>query len=104
MTYHTEDEAPSDSELQAAGSRMNKRKLLQKILAGSKNIRFADMLQLAEAFGFSLSRTQGSHHIMVHPDVPRPLNLQEVGGQAKPYQIRQFLKLIERHNLTLRDR
>ena len=82
---------------------MNKRKLLRKVLSGSKNIRFADMLRLAEAFGFRLARTEGSHHIMVHPEVPRPLNLQEVHGQAKPYQVRQFLKLIEQYNLALED-
>jgi len=80
---------------------MNKRKLLRKILAGSKNIRFADMLKLAESFGFRLARIEGSHHIMVHPEVPRPLNLQEVDGQAKPYQIRQFLKLVEQYDLTM---
>ena len=82
---------------------MNKRKLLRKVLSGSKNIRFADMLRLAEAFGFRLARTEGSHHIMVHPEVPRPLNLQEVHGQAKPYQVRQFLKLVEQYNLALED-
>jgi predicted RNA binding protein YcfA (HicA-like mRNA interferase family) len=82
---------------------MNKRKLLRKVLSGSKNIRFADMLRLAEGFGFRLARTEGSHHIMVHPEVPRPLNLQEVHGQAKPYQVRQFLKLIEQYNLALED-
>ena len=82
---------------------MNKRKLLRKVLSGSKNIRFADMIKLAEGFGFRLARTEGSHHIMTHPDVPRPLNLQEVHGQAKPYQVRQFLKLIEQYNLTLED-
>ena len=26
-----------------------------------------------------------------------------VGGQAKPYQIRQFLRLVERYNLTLEE-
>ena len=82
---------------------MNKRKLLRKILGGSKNVRFADMIRLAEGFGFRLARTEGSHHIMVHPEVPRPLNLQEVHGQAKPYQVRQFLKLIEQYNLALED-
>ena len=82
---------------------MNKRKLLRKVLSGSKNIRFADMIKLAEGFGFRLARTEGSHHIMTHPDVPRPLNLQEVGGQAKPYQVRQFLKLIEQYSLSLED-
>jgi hypothetical protein len=31
------------------------------------------------------------------------INLQEVDGKAKPYQIRQFLRLIERYNLRLED-
>jgi hypothetical protein len=31
------------------------------------------------------------------------LNLQAVGGEAKPYQIRQFLRLVERYNLRLED-
>ena len=82
---------------------MNKRKLLLKVLSGSKNVRFADMIRLAEGFGFRLARTQGSHHILVHADVPRPLSLQEVGGQAKPYQVRQFLKLVEQYSLSLED-
>jgi predicted RNA binding protein YcfA (HicA-like mRNA interferase family) len=82
---------------------MNKRKLLQRILSGSKNIRFMDLMKLAEAFGFNLSRVAGSHHIMVHSDVPQLLNLQNVGGQAKPYLVRQFLKLIEQYNLTMED-
>jgi predicted RNA binding protein YcfA (HicA-like mRNA interferase family) len=80
-----------------------KRKTLQKILAGSKNIRFSDMIELVEGFGFRLSRTDGSHHIFVHPDIPELVNLQEVKGQAKPYQMRQFLKLIERHSLKLEE-
>ena len=80
-----------------------KRKILQKILAGSKNIRFSDMIELVEGFGFRLSRTDGSHHIFVHPDITELVNLQEVKGQAKPYQMRQFLKLIERHSLRLEE-
>ena len=82
---------------------MNKRKLLQKILDGSKNVRFQDMVALAQAFGFRLARVQGSHHIFTHPGIPELVNLQNVHGQAKPYQIKQFLKLVERHNLMLED-
>ena len=61
------------------------------------------MRRLVEAFGFELGRTSGSHHIFVHPDVRELLNLQEVRGQAKPYQIRQFLWLVERYALSLED-
>ena len=82
---------------------MNKRKLLQKILDGSKNVRFQDMVALAQAFGFRLARVQGSHHIFTHPGIPELVNLQNVHGQAKPYQIKQFLKLVERHNLILEE-
>lgn len=82
---------------------MNKRRLLQKLIAGSKNIRFNEMRTIVEAFGFRLSRVSGSHHIFVHPDVSELLNLQEVSGQAKPYQIQQFLRLVERYNLKLEE-
>ena len=61
------------------------------------------MCTLAEAFGFRLSRVRDSHHIFVHPRVRELVNLQDAGGKAKPYQIRQFLRLVERYNLTLRD-
>jgi predicted RNA binding protein YcfA (HicA-like mRNA interferase family) len=82
---------------------MNEQKLLEKILSGSKNIRFNDFVGLVEAFGFDLSRVRGSHHIFEHPDVPELLNLQNSKGQAKPYQIRQFLQLVERYSLELED-
>ena len=82
---------------------MKRRKLLQKIIDGSKNIRFKEMVNLVEGFGFKLSRTDGSHHIFTRPDMHELVNLQDVKGQAKPYQIRQFLKLVEKYNLKLED-
>jgi len=82
---------------------MKKTKLLEKALASPRNFRFSDLITLVEAFGFRLSRASGSHHIFVHPDVVELINLQEVRGQAKPYQIGQFLRLVERYNLKLED-
>ena len=82
---------------------MKKRELLQKILASQHNVKFSDMVNLVEAFGFRLKRIRGSHHIFTHPATGKLVNLQNVKGQAKPYQIRQFLKLIEQHNLELRE-
>jgi len=82
---------------------MKRRKLLQKALSSPKNVRFNQMVMLVEAFGFRLSRVKGSHHIFVHPKVQELVNLQNVGGKAKPYQIRQFLRLVERYNLTMED-
>ncbi len=59
------------------------------------------MVSLVEAFGFQSSRVSGSHHIFEHPAVPELVNLQNVKGQAKDYQVRQFLTIIEQYNLTL---
>ena len=80
---------------------MKKRKLLLKLLSGSKNVRFSEAVALAEAFGFRLDRVNGSHHIFVHPEIPELLNLQDLKGKAKPYQVKQLLQLAEIHNLQL---
>ena len=81
-----------------------KQKLYQKILSGSKNIRFGDLITLLIAFGFELDRTRGSHQIYKHPQVIEVLSLQESkNGQAKPYQIEQFLELVEKYDLNMND-
>jgi predicted RNA binding protein YcfA (HicA-like mRNA interferase family) len=79
------------------------RKILERVLAGSRNIRFNDAVALKEGFGVRLSRVSGSHHIFVHPDLRELVNLQNVNGQAKLYQIRQLLQLVERYDLRLKD-
>jgi len=82
---------------------MSARKTLQRILSGSRSIRFAEMTALVEAFGFHLARIRGSHHIFAHPGIPELVNLQDVRGEAKPYQVRQFLRLVEQYHLELED-
>ncbi len=82
---------------------MKKRKLLLKLLSGSKNVRFSEAVAIAEAFGFRLDRVNGSHHIFIHPKIPELLNLQDLKGKAKPYQVKQLLQLAEIHNLQLED-
>lgn len=79
-------------------------KLLKKVLAGSKNIRFDDFVTLILGFGFTLERITGSHRVFSHSNVPQTISAQpNQGGQAKSYQIKQFLRLVEKYELTLRD-
>lgn len=81
---------------------MNRRKLLLRLSRGHiQNVSFEDITNLVEGFGFALARRSGSHHIFSRPDIPEVINLQDIKGQAKPYQIRQLLKLVERYNLEL---
>lgn len=83
---------------------MKKRKLLEKVLSGSKNIRFEEFVILLLGFGFELKRVNGSHQVFKHPSVLALLSVQPTGsGQAKPYQVRQFLKLVEEFNLRLNE-
>ncbi len=83
---------------------MNRRRLLRRLLEGEvQNVRFNDFLNLVLGFGFEQIRQEGSHQVFRHPLINQRLNLQNVRGEAVVYQIRQFLRLVERENLTLRD-
>jgi len=83
---------------------MNRRKLLRRLTNGDvRNVSFADMVCLVEGFGFRQTRIRGSHQVFSCPTVAELIVLQDVHGEAKPYQIRQFLRLVERYNLQLED-
>ncbi|HEY7035011.1 MAG TPA: type II toxin-antitoxin system HicA family toxin [Thermomicrobiales bacterium] len=62
-----------------------------------------EFVELVKAFGFAFDRTRGSHHIFLRPGVSDIINIQERSGQAKGYQVRQFLRIVERLNLTLEE-
>ena len=87
------------------GRGVRRRRLLDRLLRGAlNNVSFGDACDLAEGLGFRLVRIKGSHHIFVHPDLPERLNLQDVNGEAKPYQLRQLVRLIRGYPLQLEDR
>lgn len=81
-------------------------KLLRRIVDGStKNVAFDEFCALIEALGFELDRTRGSHMLYYHPNAKERLNVQPLkGGDAKPYQVRQLLRLIEQYDLQVRGR
>jgi predicted RNA binding protein YcfA (HicA-like mRNA interferase family) len=83
---------------------VNRSKVLKRLSQGDfANLAFSDAVNLAQGFGFRQARVSGSHHIFVHPDIPELLNLQDAKGEAKPYQVRQMLRLVERYNLRLEE-
>jgi predicted RNA binding protein YcfA (HicA-like mRNA interferase family) len=83
---------------------IDERRLLIRLGRGEvANVSFADLRNLAEKLGFELRRVSGTHHIFSHPEIPQLVNLQSVRGQAKPYQVRQILRLVERYDLRLKD-
>jgi len=45
-----------------------------------------------------LSLEEASHRIYVKEGVKELLNFQNVKGKAKPYQVKQFLRIIDTYN------
>jgi predicted RNA binding protein YcfA (HicA-like mRNA interferase family) len=83
---------------------MNRRKLLQRILLGAhQNLSYSDFIHLLEGLGFHHVRTRGSHRVYLNPSIPATISLQPAYGQAKPYQVREVMRMIERYNLSLED-
>ncbi len=79
-----------------------KEKLYSKIKNAPENVRFEEICALAEMFGFILKALQGSHKTYRRAGVIELLNFQNCGGKAKPYQVRQLLKIIEFYDLEVK--
>ncbi len=75
-------------------------KLLDELNTNPKNVRFARLCKIAEAFGFQTRKGSGSHRVYYRDGIWEILNFQDDGGWAKPYQVRQFIKLIEKYDLS----
>ena len=74
-------------------------KLLDKAHRNPSGLRFDEIVALAEAFGFLHRRTTGSHRIHARDGIPELVNLQNVKGMAKAFQVRQLLRLVEAYGL-----
>lgn len=70
--------------------------LLEEMRNNPKNIRSVDACKVAEHF-FGTPRKRGSHVMWKMPWAGNPrVNLQDKGGKAKAYQVKQLLEAIDR--------
>ena len=74
--------------------------LLEKARAAPKSLRFAELRQLAECFGWEYARQEGSHVMYKRQGSVQLMNFQDANGDAKPYQVRQLLWAIDDLGLT----
>lgn len=86
-----------DREIQAV-TRIDK--LWDRLLSrfSERNFAFEDLLTLLLGLGFD-ERIRGGHCIFTRSGIEEIVNLQPEGRLAKPYQVRQVRKLVERHRL-----
>jgi predicted RNA binding protein YcfA (HicA-like mRNA interferase family) len=82
---------------------MNRRRLLKRLVRNPNNVTFRDFVDLIEAFGFEPRGIKGSHRTFERAGIREIVDVQSSRGEAKPYQVRQFLKLMEKYNLKLED-
>lgn len=67
------------------------------------SVRFEDLPRVCEHYFGTPRQTGTSHHIYATPwDGDPRVNIQNKGGQAKPYQVRQVLAAIDKLN-TMED-
>ncbi len=83
---------------------MSKRaKLLVAIRKNPTGVRFDGLVKLILALGFKLERQVGSHAIYTHPRSAVPIiNVQNMRGRAKPYQVRQVLAIADEFGLEVK--
>jgi predicted RNA binding protein YcfA (HicA-like mRNA interferase family) len=75
-------------------------KLYEQLLQSTdRSVSFRDFIALIQALGFVHERTKGSHMSFSHPDCPRLLVVQPLGKDAKRYQVRELLDLVEGYGL-----
>jgi hypothetical protein len=82
---------------------MKKPEIYTHLKGHPNKIRFDYLCRAAEQFGFTCRGSRGSHRIFSRDGVRELLNFQEVGGMAKPYQVRQLCKIIEDYSLLEGD-
>ena len=74
-------------------------KILKKMKRNPKNVRFKQICLMAEVFGFTQRKGKGSHTIFIRKDLGVLLNFQNIRGNVKPYQVKQFIKVVEQYGL-----
>jgi hypothetical protein len=73
------------------------RKIIEQMRTEPANVRFTDVCKVCESFLGPPRQRGTSHLIFSTPWVGDPrINIQRAGDKAKPYQVRQVLKAIEK--------
>jgi hypothetical protein len=77
-----------------------RRKLYNRIVFGGSdaNISFEQARSILIHLGFE-ERVSGSHHVFAKEGIKEIINLQEVEGKCKPYQVKQMRTVLRKYNL-----
>jgi len=74
-------------------------KLWKAMQKHPRNLRFSDFCKVIRWFGFQKKGRKGSHQTYFLSGIREILDIQPLKGEAKPYQIKQLIKLVKEHKL-----
>ena len=57
-----------------------------------------------QVFGFRLIRFRSSHNFFDRPKIKKINKLTKFARKAKPFQVKQFLKIVDIHGLNMETR
>lgn len=73
---------------------MDKKEIINKLTNNNKNIKYSYFCNIVESFGFVCKR-----RIYAKIGVSELINIQNVNGEVKPYQVKQFLYIVRKYGL-----
>ena len=78
----------------------SRRKLYDRIVGGRSdtNISFSQTRSMLLYLSFE-ERVSGSHHVFFKEGIEEIINLQDVAGKCKPYQVKQMRAVLKKYNL-----
>lgn len=76
--------------------------LLKAARHGQKT-RYNEFKMLLEQFGFRLASMNRLHNIFSHPQIPELVNIQNINGEMKAFQVKQIINLVYRYQLRAKD-
>jgi predicted RNA binding protein YcfA (HicA-like mRNA interferase family) len=79
---------------------MDIKKALEKIRRNPNNVDVNDFIKIALFLGFTHRQGKGSHQVLGKKGIKEGIVFQDVRGKVKPYQVKQFLRLIEKYNIV----
>ena len=79
---------------------MNK-KVYEAVISGNSdnNIKYTDFQNLIVDLGFEFKRQKGSHRQYYHNGIKEYIDIQNDGGKAKNYQVKDLRNIINQYNL-----
>ncbi len=78
------------------GKKLDKYEKLEKYNNNPNNVSMKDFISLITSFGFEKIRQRGSHIQYRVKNTSITLNIQSNANKAKPYQIKQLYKIINK--------